>query len=264
MKKLFCIALCTLLVACSNPEEDAKKLGFSDVAEMTALQKEGFKTKSEYIKKMEEDARRMGFINWAEMKDIQSKGFKNKDEYNSSLLSAAKIYAKCTAQIGILKQIAENNGLQSKAAQAHKLLQGLVFIQEQYTSSIISKEEIRKLISAEYNAYKTEIEAANINFEFVDRGIYDCEKQYLPKINEACRGKESICYSDSTASDTAGGLSKSQWISRCEAHARARNECSGAPKINSCVEGKMGQEAAYMANTYCSNGIPNFSLMGFK
>lgn len=197
MKHLVFIALVAFfLTACSNPEEEAKKLGFSDVAEMTALQKEGFKSKSEYTKKMEEEAKKNGFNTLAEMKEMQSKGFKTKGDYDASLLTAAKSYAKCTAQVGIFRQLAQNNGHQGKAAQAYKLFQGLVYIQPDYINTLISKDEIRKLISTEYNSFKAEVEAMDVTFEFLDKGIYDCEKQYLPKINEACRGKESTCFAE--------------------------------------------------------------------
>jgi hypothetical protein len=81
MKKMSLLLLTVLLAACSNPEEEAKKLGFSDVAEMTALQKEGFKTKSEYTQKIEDDAKKLGFSDVAEMTAMQKDGYKTKAEY---------------------------------------------------------------------------------------------------------------------------------------------------------------------------------------
>lgn len=42
------VAACMVMSACSNPEEEAKKLGFSNAAEMKDIQGKGFKTMAEY------------------------------------------------------------------------------------------------------------------------------------------------------------------------------------------------------------------------
>jgi len=42
------LVACLSISACSNPEEDAKKLGFSSVAEMKAIQKRGFEKMSDF------------------------------------------------------------------------------------------------------------------------------------------------------------------------------------------------------------------------
>jgi len=55
------VAACMVMSACSNPEEEAKKLGFSNAAEMKDIQGKGFKTMAEYSddkKKKEELARK--------------------------------------------------------------------------------------------------------------------------------------------------------------------------------------------------------------
>jgi hypothetical protein len=253
-----------VIAACSNPDEEAKKLGFSDVTEMKNLQGQGFKNKGDYIRKKEEEAKNLGFTSQQETKELQEKGFKTKEEYNVALNSAAG-HAKCSAQIGIVGQLAKNNGLKKQSDQADKLTQGMVYIEPDYLSPVITKEEIRKIFKAEYEKFKTQIESTNLTVEFLENIIADCEKQFRTKIDNACRNKEFVCYGKSaTDTSTPDGLTKSQWSERCEAHMRAKNECATAAKVNSCVELKMGQTAAYMANTYCNDGTPNFSLMGVR
>lgn len=58
IRKLLQPALILLIFsisACSNQEDEAKKLGFSSHAEMVMIQKEGFKTKAEYQTKIENE-----------------------------------------------------------------------------------------------------------------------------------------------------------------------------------------------------------------
>ena len=47
--KIICsVAFLSLLLACSSKEDDAKKLGFSSIEEMTTIQAQGFKSKSDF------------------------------------------------------------------------------------------------------------------------------------------------------------------------------------------------------------------------
>lgn len=67
MKKLpitLIVATCLAISACSNPEEDAKKLGFSSAAEMKEMQANGYKTMAEFEldkKKKNADALKSAF-----------------------------------------------------------------------------------------------------------------------------------------------------------------------------------------------------------
>lgn len=54
---IFSMAVCLLVSACSNPDDEAKKLGFSNSTEMKELQEKGFKTAEEYKKSEQEKSK---------------------------------------------------------------------------------------------------------------------------------------------------------------------------------------------------------------
>lgn len=74
-----------LLTACGPSEQDAKRLGFANVADMKDLQAKGFKTK-------EEHAKFLGFENVDEMKEIQAKGFQTKESYEVNVSGFSSAY----------------------------------------------------------------------------------------------------------------------------------------------------------------------------
>ena len=45
---------------------------------------------------------------------------------------------------------------------------------------------------------------------------------------------------------TPDGLTKAQWMQRCETYVGARNQCAVAANVTQCTEIKMGESAAYM------------------
>ena len=55
-KLLILIVFFFTLTACGNPEDEAKKLGFTDVAEMKALQAKGFKNRKDYVENLLKDS----------------------------------------------------------------------------------------------------------------------------------------------------------------------------------------------------------------
>lgn len=63
---------------------------------------------------------------------------------------------------------------------------------------------------------------------------------------------------------TPDGLTKQEWNQRCIRYAAARSDCATAARVSKCVEIKVGEVEAGMAEIYCSGSTPNFSLMGTK
>lgn len=91
MKKHTNLLLMVFIVSatgCENQaQEEASRLGFSNIDEMKKIQAEGWHTKLRYEidKKNEADlqAKKRGFDNADDEKNIRSKGFKTKKEYNN-------------------------------------------------------------------------------------------------------------------------------------------------------------------------------------
>lgn len=67
-----------LLAACGPSEQEAKKIGFSSVAEMKDLQAKGFKTKNDYVKSL-------GFNSLEEFQDALAHNLKTPAEYQEYL-----------------------------------------------------------------------------------------------------------------------------------------------------------------------------------
>jgi len=62
------LASTTFLFGCTNQAEEAKKLGFADVAEMKKMKENGFLSKSQFN---EADAKKLGFENYEEMQEAE-------------------------------------------------------------------------------------------------------------------------------------------------------------------------------------------------
>ncbi len=223
----------TLISACSNPDEEARKAGFSNMAEMQTIQAKGFKTKLQH-----DDA----------FKEVES-------------------YAKCNAQISIVSQLANNNGLDKIATEADKFLKGLVFYESKYENSDI-KSRAKALRTSEYITYKDKVEKTNISVSDLEMILIDCAKKYQIKIDSLCKNNEFICYGEKVASTgderMPDGLTKMQWKEQCERFVTAKNECSVASNVSKCTDVKMGYSTAEMSRLYCNGPNPDFNLMGAR
>lgn len=80
---------------------------------------------------------------------------------------------------------------------------------------------------------------------------------------EATQAQKDTRTSSTSSWHSSDGRSESDWTSLCRRHQAARSDCAASGAIGSCVEIKLGgAEPAGMANMYCNEGSPNFSLMG--
>lgn len=101
MKKFLGIIFIFLISACSNPEEEAKKLGFSNASEMASIQKEGFKTKEEWSKKIEDDKKKQED---AKKLDLQKRlvGYAQQCYSSTRLTTAANVAASTANAEGLV------------------------------------------------------------------------------------------------------------------------------------------------------------------
>lgn len=263
-KTILLFFLIISLNGCSNPDEDARKLGFSSHVEMTALQKEGYKTKAEYLKKIDQDK-----------KNEEKRPFEvslkcyNAFRYSSDKWQEIDSNSPLARYYYNMKKIAEDAIVDEyiKVSKDHsKGVQTYLNLYDSYAPSKLRPDDFdtkegqvvvaeqRKLLEECKNIIKTD-------------DALKKQKKYLFTTFDEWTNTNSVSTNavrEVTDDRTPDGLTRSQWYQRCQQFQMSINICTSEDRIDRCAEARMGVNEFVMARMYCNGNMPNFSLMGTK
>jgi len=162
-----------LLSACGPSEQEAQKLGFTNVAEMKELQSKGFKTKSEYAKSL-------GFNGLEEFQDALAHNLKTPAEYQE--------YLKEQERLAVIR---DRNKQQTQfLEEVHKLT-----VAHYYDVSIVSSKSMTR---DEAESRKKTLEAIkqfdekNKNYSIVDMECTALFARSYPDNDIFCRLTDGI------------------------------------------------------------------------
>lgn len=201
MNNLILILLLTIfsLYGCSNPEEEAKKLGFENAMQMKEIQSKGFQNMEEFKLKNANDLAE-------QEKKIKQTALELEEK--EQLLSKSPLadlnsenFIVCNAQVALVNSIAENNELKQLTRRTDRFYKGLVYIQKDYMNSTVTESLFRKRNSYYYSDYRRQIqERTSLTEVDLENIIIRCENLFQNKVDAACSGKEYICYGEETIS----------------------------------------------------------------
>jgi hypothetical protein len=149
-----------LLTACGPSEQEAQKLGFTNVAEMKELQSKGFKTKSEYAKSL-------GFDSLQDFQEALARGKKTPEEWQEYLKNVEKtreiserkkqhkqfldeLHTLTVAHYYKVAIVPQNSMTRDQAESKAKILEDIKKFDEQYKDYTISDMECTAKFAVSY------------------------------------------------------------------------------------------------------------------